>query len=247
MSLEIWNKFAKPPLTALKKIGAGRLSGKTDINPQWRYQALTEEYGPCGLGWKFTVEKLWTEPAPDGQVFCFAHVNLYVFMGCAWSAPIPGYGGSMLVSKESKGLYANDEGYKMAITDALGTAAKMLGVAAEIYLGNFDGSKYRDEAPSIPERAPQPSDPRESKTYHIAPEREKDVPEIFGKAEPSEKDIIDSLKQKLSGLMLGFKAAQKKEFYDYVVQGNETVDVLQAFVDDYFHYREKYMAQKGIK
>jgi len=30
----------------------------------------------------------------------------------------------------------------MATTDALGTAMKMLGVAAEVYLGNWDGSKY---------------------------------------------------------------------------------------------------------
>jgi hypothetical protein len=32
----------------------------------------------------------------------------------------------------------------MSITDALGTAMKMLGVAAKIYEGLYDGSKYRD-------------------------------------------------------------------------------------------------------
>lgn len=34
----------------------------------------------------------------------------------------------------------------MATTDALSVAMKMLGVAAEIYLGNFDGSKYKTSA-----------------------------------------------------------------------------------------------------
>jgi hypothetical protein len=32
----------------------------------------------------------------------------------------------------------------MAYTDALGTALKYVGVASEIYEGNFDGSKYAD-------------------------------------------------------------------------------------------------------
>lgn len=146
MSLEIWNKFSKPPITALKTIQAGRLKGKSDINPQWRYQALTEVFGPCGLGWKYTIDKLWTVPQ-EREVFTFADVSLYVKIEGEWSDAIPGNGGSMLVKMESGGLHLNDEGFKMAITDALGTAAKMLGVAAEIYLGNFDGSKYKDETP----------------------------------------------------------------------------------------------------
>lgn len=141
-NMNYWNSFNKPPTSALKAIGAGRLKGKTDINPTWRYQALTAQFGPCGIGWKYTIDRLWTEPGPHDQVFAFANVSLYIFHGDEWSAPIPGNGGSKLVDKESAGLYANDEAFKMAITDALGTAAKMLGVAAEIYLGNFDGSKY---------------------------------------------------------------------------------------------------------
>ncbi|MFH4181117.1 hypothetical protein WDA55_23970, partial [Acinetobacter baumannii] len=39
-------------------------------------------------------------------------------------------------------LVAIDEGYKKAVTDALGVAFKAIGVAADVYLGNFDGSKY---------------------------------------------------------------------------------------------------------
>lgn len=63
----------------------------------------------------------------------------------------------MLVAQESSGLHANDEGYKMAITDALGTAVKMLGVAADVYAGKWDGSKYRDDGPSptpLPKQTP---------------------------------------------------------------------------------------------
>ena len=146
-NLDYWEKFSRPPLTALKQIGGGRLRGKTDINPQWRLQAMTEAFGPCGIGWKYTIDKLWTEQGTDGQVCAFALVSVYVrseFHESGYSDPVPGIGGSMLIEKEKSGLYTSDEAYKMAVTDALSVAFKSLGVAAEIYLGNFDGSKYKE-------------------------------------------------------------------------------------------------------
>jgi len=149
MSLEIWNKLKSPPKDALKVIAAGRLKGKSDINPQWRYEAMTDVFGECGKGWKYEIVKLWTEEAPEGQVFCFAQINLYTENGTGklsgeppWNDPIPGVGGSMLIAKETAGLHANDEAFKMAITDALSVAMKMLGMAADIYRGFWDGSKY---------------------------------------------------------------------------------------------------------
>jgi hypothetical protein len=49
----IWDALAKPPKEALKTIKGGRLSGMTDVNPQWRYKAVTDVFGPCGVGWKY--------------------------------------------------------------------------------------------------------------------------------------------------------------------------------------------------
>lgn len=53
-------------------------------------------------------------------------------------------GGSKLAIKEKEGVYGSDEGYKMALTDALSVAMKQIGVAADIYAGLWDGSKYID-------------------------------------------------------------------------------------------------------
>ena len=145
MSNVIWGKLSKPPKEALKPILAGRLKGKTDINPQWRYEIMTEVFGLCGEGWRFEIERLWTEPGSEGQLFAFAKVALSYKTDGEWSCPVPGIGGSMLVQKEKAGLYCNDEGYKMAVTDAIGTAMKMIGVAADIYFGKWDGSKYKDD------------------------------------------------------------------------------------------------------
>lgn len=139
--LRHWNKLKTPPPTALKSIQAGRLKGKTDINPQWRYQAMTEAFGPAGMGWKYTIERLWTEPGTEGQVCAFALVQVQVKEGEAWSEAVPGIGGSMLIEKETKGLHTSDEAFKMAVTDALSVALKMFGVGADIYLGMND-SKY---------------------------------------------------------------------------------------------------------
>lgn len=142
---KLWDAVKRPPTTALKAIQAGRLKGKTDINPQWRMQALTEQFGPCGIGWRYTIDRLWTEPGSAEQVMAFALVSLYISQDSAWSDPIPGIGGAAMIARESSGLHSNDEAYKMAVTDALSVAMKALGVAADIYAGLWDGSKYKDQ------------------------------------------------------------------------------------------------------
>lgn len=153
--IEQYRKLAQPPAWALSKITGGRLRGMTDIKPAWRIQAMTEVYGLCGIGWKYEVVKQWTEPGSEGQVFAFVDVLLYVKRSMTtqdgvtangWSEPIPGTGGSMLVAKEKEGLYSNDEAFKMATTDALSSAMKMIGMGADVYAGQWSGSKYSRNA-----------------------------------------------------------------------------------------------------
>lgn len=49
------------------KAEAGKLKGKTDINPMWRIKVLTETFGPCGEGWKTENTQLVVLPVayPD--------------------------------------------------------------------------------------------------------------------------------------------------------------------------------------
>ena len=54
-NLDIYNKLRNVPETAKKPIQAGRLRGKTDINPLWRLKLLTEVFGPCGIGWMYEI------------------------------------------------------------------------------------------------------------------------------------------------------------------------------------------------
>lgn len=140
---EKYQALANPPQDALRTIEAGNLKGKSDINPQWKIEAMTEQYGLCGIGWKFEVINVTTQPCPEGQILLYMQVNLYVKDGDVWSAPIPGFGGDMLVEKNKNGLVPNDEAYKMCLTDALGNAMKCVGVAANVYRGKFDGKYAR--------------------------------------------------------------------------------------------------------
>ena len=141
-SMRFWDALKTPPPDALKKITGGRLSGKTDINPQWRLQTMTEVFGPCGIGWRYEIVRTWTETS-DQQVGVFAEVHVRLLDGDSWSAPIPGIGGSMLVEMERSGPHFSDEGYKMAVTDALSVCFKALGVAADVYRGLMDGKHSR--------------------------------------------------------------------------------------------------------
>ena len=153
-NMELWDKVKQPPPDALKKITGGRLSGKTDISPQWRYQVMTEQFGVCGVDWKYEIDEVWLEPASEGQTAVFVKVLLYIKVDDKWSDPIPGIGGSMLIAKEGGGLHTNDEAYKMATTDALSVCMKMLGVGSDVYAGKWDGTKYTDEPARVPQKQP---------------------------------------------------------------------------------------------
>ncbi len=149
-NMKIWDDVKQPPPAALKPIKAGRLRGMTDISPQWRYLEATKLFGPCGIGWKYTVDNKWLEEGGNGEVAAFADVSLYVKVGGEWSEAIPGHGGSAFVAMEKvntsvQRLHTSDEAYKMAITDALSVAFKMLGFGADVYLGHWTGGHYDNE------------------------------------------------------------------------------------------------------
>lgn len=153
-NMTLYNAVRTPPPEALKAITGGRLKGMTDINPMWRIKTMTEQFGPCGDGWWYTIDNLWTEAGAGGEIAAFARISLYYRINGEVVQPIPGIGGSMLVSKEKNGLYTDDEAYKKAITDALSVACKALGVAADVYWQS-DRDKYntRQEQPQTASRA----------------------------------------------------------------------------------------------
>lgn len=142
-NLALYNRVREVPVEAKKDIQAGRLKGKTDINPLWRIQTLTREFGPAGIGWYTEVEKQWTEECGNERAV-YIKLNLYIKVDNTWSKPIEGFGGAMVVSNEKNGLYLDDDASKKAYTDAISQACRSLGIGADVYWAN-DATKYQQE------------------------------------------------------------------------------------------------------
>ena len=140
-NLEIYERVRQVPTSAQREIQAGRLKGKTDINPMWRIKALTEQFGPCGIGWKYTITDKRLENGANNEVSAFVDIDLYIKVDGEWSDAIPGTGGSAFVASERNGLYTSDECFKMALTDAISVACKALGFGADVYWAK-DATKY---------------------------------------------------------------------------------------------------------
>lgn len=181
---------------ALRQITDGKLKGKTDINPQWRYEAMTEKFGLVGIGWKYEIQKLWTENGAKSEVLAFAQVAVFIRNADTkeWSDPIVGIGGSKLVNAFNEGLRSNDEGYKMAVTDAFSTSLKMLGVAADIYAGRWDGEKYKD-TPQEQQQSAAPNNTSHSPNRSNQPQQQRQAaPQMKGGPDTQEeRDIINEL------------------------------------------------------
>lgn len=144
-NMELYNEFRACPAEAKKKITGGNLNGKTDINPMWRIKRLTEEFGPCGFGWKIQIVRTWIEEGADGVRVANVQINLYVHYKGEWSEAIPGIGGATIVDKQTKGLVTDDDAFKKAYTDAQSVACKALGIAADVYFERDPESKYNTD------------------------------------------------------------------------------------------------------
>ena len=143
-NMRIYDAVRAVPPEAIKPITAGRLKGKSDINPMWRIKVLTEQFGPCGEGWYTEGVRYWTviqEKSMEMAVFC--ELQLHTKGENGWSAPIYGIGGNTVIAAEKNGLYLDDEAYKKAYTDALSVACKALGIGADVYW-QADRTKYSD-------------------------------------------------------------------------------------------------------
>ena len=212
-NLSIWNKLRTPPPSALKTIRGGRLNNMTDISPQWRYQAMTEQFGPCGIGWKFVIIKQWIEQGTEGQVFAFANILLYYKHEGEWSEGVHGTGGSMLVVNQQSGPHNNDEAFKMAVTDAVSTAMKIIGVAADIYMGLWDGSKYKE-----------PPTPK--------PVTSIDTPKRDYKGARSELELLSGSGEAFDKIMTSLKAETWNDFKTDA-QKDKLWDLLQKAINKY--------------
>jgi hypothetical protein len=170
-NLDLYGKLKAVPDEAKKKITGGRLSGMSDINPMWRIKSLTENFGICGIGWKYVITKQWIEIGGKDEKAAFVNIDLFIKVNDTWSDAIPGTGGSSFVALEKNGLYTSDECFKMALTDAISVACKALGMGADVYFEK-DRTKYTANEPQKEQKQPAPQAVPEKPTVKLTPKSE---------------------------------------------------------------------------
>ena len=141
-NMKYYNSWKSVPENMTKSFNTGTFKG-TDIKPQWRYECLTRQFGT--FGWRVEITRQWAEEYGDDskEVKAYCNINLYLKdpETGEWSMPMEGTGGNTLVFKNGR---VNDEGYKMARTDAISNACQNYGIAADIYMG-YEPTKYAQE------------------------------------------------------------------------------------------------------
>lgn len=135
---EIWDALAKTDPSHTKGFSrAGGFKG-TAIKPIWIVHRLTEQFGPCGIGWGMGEPSFQVVPAGD-------EILVYCTVSC-WHTThentLYGVGGDKVTVKRQNGAFNDDEAFKKAFTDAVGNAFKFIGVGADVHMGLFDDSKY---------------------------------------------------------------------------------------------------------
>lgn len=158
MKTDLWDRLGKTDPKHTKQFKrAGGFSG-TAIKPMWAFRRMTEEFGPCGIGWG--VDKPEFQVVQAGEetlVYCtvsiwYENANGHVF----------GVGGDKVAGKNKYGLSTDDEAFKKAYTDALSNALKLIGMGADVHMGMFDDSKYVAEMRAEFADEPAPPPPKSS-------------------------------------------------------------------------------------
>ncbi|PRA53866.1 exodeoxyribonuclease VIII [Ochrobactrum sp. MYb68] len=141
-NLDLWERLGKTDPSHTKSFKrSGGFSG-TAIKPMWSYKRMTEEFGPVGQGWGIYEPTFQVVPGAEGEVLVYCTVSIWYEKPeqRSW-----GVGGDKVVAKNKHGLSGDDEAFKKAFTDAITNALKLIGVGADVHMGMFDDSKYRDD------------------------------------------------------------------------------------------------------
>lgn len=149
-NLKIWDVLGKTDPKQTKPFKRGGGFTGTAVKPIYTTKKMTEEFGPCGIGWGFTEPQFQIVLGDNREVMVYCWLSLWIMRDGQKSALIPGVGGDKVVSHIKANAQYNrperwendDEAFKKAFTDAIGNAMKHIGMSADVHMGLFDDSKY---------------------------------------------------------------------------------------------------------
>ena len=147
-NLELWNAVEQTPPSQTNPITGKAYSG-TSPKPYYLVQKATETFGPCGIGWGFTIVDERIEEGAGGERMSIARVKVwYEWNGKRGEVEHIG-GTSFSGTRKNGNPFTDEDAPKKSVTDALVKALSMIGFAGDIFMGRYDDSKYvsdlRDE------------------------------------------------------------------------------------------------------
>lgn len=142
---ELWQRAFTTDPRAVKPITGKQYSGNSP-KPYWIVERLTDEFGPCGIGWGFTILNERMERLTPSDVLHVAVVRFWYVLNDK-RGEFEQIGQTKAVYEKSKGGFMVDEDApKKSVTDALVKCASYLGFAGDIFSGMWDDSKYVQQA-----------------------------------------------------------------------------------------------------
>jgi hypothetical protein len=145
---ELWRRAFVTDPAQVKPITGKQYNGNSP-KPYWIVQRLTEELGPCGIGWGFTILNERFEHFGEGaaaEVLHIACVRFWYVLNDK-RGEFEQVGQTRASYTTSKGKFLVDEDApKKSVTDALVKCASYLGFAGDIFSGMWDDSKYVQQA-----------------------------------------------------------------------------------------------------
>lgn len=147
---KLWDILGRTDPAHVKKFKrAGGFEG-TAIKPMWSFRRMTEEFGPCGIGWGVWKPEFQVVPGHNNEVLVYCTAAVWYRQGDEEIQAVFGVGGDKVVTHIKANQQYNrperwesdDEAFKKAYTDAITNALKLIGVGADVHMGLFDDSKY---------------------------------------------------------------------------------------------------------
>lgn len=140
-NMDLWRRVCTTDPAAVKPITGKQYSGNSP-KPYWIVERLTDEFGPCGIGWGFSIISERFERFSDTDSLHVAAVRFWFVLD--------GKRGELEQIGQTKASYTTNAGKfmldedapKKSVTDALVKCASYLGFAGDIFSGRWDDSKY---------------------------------------------------------------------------------------------------------
>lgn len=149
-NLKIWHAVDKTDPAYTKPFQRfGGFKG-TAVNATYLARCATEVFGSMGIGWGLEIlDESMMEGAPlddrgTRELIHKLRVKLWYKQG-GQTGEVVQFGLTTFVGRNKFGLFTDEEAPKKSLTDAMSKCLSLLGFSADVYLGQFDDSKYLQE------------------------------------------------------------------------------------------------------